>query len=978
MRRLAGCTLQLGKKNNKLLGLFLGPAKNHLTTRATRPYSHPLETGLSNVKEALERLSLLKYTGFGNADPEKESATKAREAIFSALRTQLLLPQTRSKHVIGLLRDHFLNSPAFKGSVLTSSEKGVLAEILHKALDEWADWSTARSSQYMSPARLMAIYAQHDLLAPNDWAFCLNSLASTAYEAFFVKSEEGLDERLQISSDTFPLLHELLRTWKLFFHRYSGNEIDVHGVLNDSPKGLWSLLDFDRPPAALLGTAVDYGQRLLAFAPKWTINSDSIADRQLVCASLMSIAALCRFITASTTVDVLLQDVFIDWKASTISQGMSMTVEEHRDTDSHGTRVESKPVRHRPQGPFRLQSDQISMLFILGSVVNSDTVNPTLLRVALARMIPPNRVGGIMIAFDRFVSCTPILLGRSKRGKVLPVIGAPISSLPMILLLQSIREADSTSELDAHLQTYLRLRKRNIRLRLSHIQEALCEKCWDLDCPEQERLVWHSSDNLRTNRKLWSARLKFYYRRDDQAGFEQVWDGINEIGQNVIEAEWRMRLQLYFNRDLWELALDRFKAFRFICDGARVMQYRPGEGVDGSRTSGPPLRVNTPVTPDIFNLMIRNLLNLGQLRDAMVIKTQLDDHPHIAANQTTYNLLVSFFLDSSQNETAADLWKHSPDGLSGTDIHFYFLLLRKSLNEWPLSTKWAHVTAILETYSSVLALKYPYGSGARSLRKTSRANNVFKVYPLTSTDTLKQAAARQVPDDLTKIVPLRSPGSTMESLCTDYTELMLAFAVDNTEPSNSRLMLILWTHCLLQGVTPTQKMETALNERLARLAFRQQLRLLAGDVYKKRHDNGADKYSNFAYVRDHFGPAFMVRRMEALGLHSVQEKVRKMKWLGFDCVNEQWLTDAGIEGQGTRRLILTDIEALNQDSLELRAERWTRRLTGVQKSRTQAQLLSEIPQEVIKAEGVGNGNGQSKQGMKLSFSAPSETELRFF
>src|SRR2546423_204723 len=147
---------------------------------------------------------------------EYERNKRDRDAIFAALRTHLLRPETPAKAVVDLLRRHFLKSFASTISDLSQSERAILIEILHKVLDEWSQRTTSRNA--ISPARLMAFYAQHRILESQDWAFCLNSLAWTTYEAFFSPLDEDIDQRLQRNVDTFLLLRQLLKAWKLFFH----------------------------------------------------------------------------------------------------------------------------------------------------------------------------------------------------------------------------------------------------------------------------------------------------------------------------------------------------------------------------------------------------------------------------------------------------------------------------------------------------------------------------------------------------------------------------------------------------------------------------------------------------------------------------------------------------------------------------------------------------------------------------------------
>src|SRR2546421_2415651 len=136
---------------------------------------------------------------------EYEGNRQDRAALFAALRRHLLRPDTPDKAVVNLLRGYFLETDDFFISGLGQSERAILIEILHKVLKEWSQWKRASSSKYVSPPRLVEFYAQYGVLEPQDWAFCINSLAWTAYEGFSSDLDEGMDDRFQGNVDTFLL-----------------------------------------------------------------------------------------------------------------------------------------------------------------------------------------------------------------------------------------------------------------------------------------------------------------------------------------------------------------------------------------------------------------------------------------------------------------------------------------------------------------------------------------------------------------------------------------------------------------------------------------------------------------------------------------------------------------------------------------------------------------------------------------------------
>jgi hypothetical protein len=202
---------------------------------------------------------------------------------------------------------------------------------------------------------------------------------------------------------------------------------------------------------------------------------------------------------------------------------------------------------------------------------------------------------------------------------------------------------------------------------------------------------------------------------------------------------------------------------------------------------------------------------------------------------------------------------------------------------------------------------------------------------------------------------------------------MSAIADEYPSPKNARMMLILWTYCVLQGIPNLQEIQKRLNGTLLQLPFRQQLRILGGDLYKRLSDV---KYENFAYIRNHFGPDFAVRRLESLGLGEYEDLIRKLPWRGFTSYNDQRLQDVGVTSEIARSLFLDDIRTLYGDLKVIRKQEkswyqrrivtkegiWYLRNETVDKSGS----LRKIPFEYWKPE----SKRQATERFKLATAAP--------
>ena len=858
-----------------------------------------------------------------------ERNKRDRDAIFAALRTHLLRPETHAKAVVDLLRRHFLESSAFTISDLTQSERAVLIEILHKVLDECSQCESAKLSHYVSPARIMAFYARYRILDFQDWAFCLNSLAWTAYEALFSVLDKDIDQHLQRKSDTFLLLRQLLKVWKLFFYCHSREAHELYEVLREDHPGLWPLLQHRSLPTVLRDHSSKYSLRLLAFAPRWSSDGDSFADQQLVCASMMSIAALSRSVEASTGTTILHPSTVIDWGMSTISARRSSDGRDSTADSAEWSQAAAEPER----APSRLSSDELSMLFVVGHALNSQSVNLTLLKVVLARLVPESRIGHIMTDFSQFRSRAPDFLGYTTldeknsldlttpdRGVHLlptPLTTERSAHDPVDLLVQKVNVSKTTSEVESLRHTYSSLKKGNPRLKLWDFEIAVYQKYWELGSSDQEREVWSASPMIHIYKELWSSRLDFYFQKNDIESFEDVWARLTAASHKVTAADWRMKLQLHFNCGRLCAALEHFDALvRF--SGISQQNILPGTTSAGSETL---------ITVDTFNLMIKNLLENDKLRSAMSVKQRLEGMQHIQANDTTFNLFFSYWIDRGSAQQARKWLKRFTEASPSIEFDSYFRLIRHGLQQWPRAAPWSDVHLVMETFDKVFGLKYFQYQTLRRISLVPDADGrcyTIKVSPAPDFDTLNIETENGVADELAGTVPMRADAPVSpaaKAFYIDLVSLTSAIAGEYPDPKKARLMLILWTYCVLQGFPVLQNLDEFLRWKMCQLPFQQQLRLLGGHIYQRP---SSTRYRNFAYVRTHFGPDFAVRRLEGLGLGRYGPLIRKLPWHGFTSYNDQLLLQSGVTSARARTLFLDDMRALHHNLETIRNEEQAR------------------------------------------------------
>ena len=847
-----------------------------------------------------------------------------RGSLFSALRAYLLRPETPAKTVFDLLKQHVLRSPPLAASGLSHSDRAVLVEILRRVLDEWSQWEKASTIDYVSPTKVLAFFARNRILGPQDWAFYLNSLSWTAYEAFLRTPMKDLDQRLQKEFDTFLLVRELLRAWKLFFHCYSGERFDLYDVLYADRPGLWAVLQH-RPFATVLGNqSFNFNLRLLSFLPGWRSDGESFSDQQLICASMMTIAVLTQSVAISTPTSILLPSTVIDWETSTIS---APTLSGNKNWGADP--ADAQQTTPEPQeAPSALSPDELSLLFIIGQALNSKSINLTLMRVSLAKHVPENRIGQIMSIFSEFKLRLPELLGHATFGiddvvdslkpDIVPchtptaLLTEPISREPLELLVQKVNASQTISEVELLTETYSGLRRRNPRLDSWNFQSAVYKKYLEIGNSSQELKVWDDFPLLSTYKDFWTLRLDFYFRRNDGVPFLHVWARMKAAGHVFSAADYCKRLQLYFNRGLVRRAMDLFKFLRVS-----------GRRENSSRTVLRPLDSQARVSVETFNLMMENLLKINEVSSALAIRELLQPPAGISANDATHQLFFSHWINRGRRDLAIS----SLRVLAATDSRIgfapYFKLIRLFLQEWPRSALWADIHLVMETFDWTLGEKHLKSKILRRISVVPDSKGeafTIKISPSAESDTLTLETENILADEFVEKIPMRAdtPRSpAVAALRADFLSLMSAIAEEYPNPKKARIMLISWTYYLLQGLPVLQEMEDRLRTELSQLPFREQLRLLGGDIYQRP---SSAEYKNFAYIHTHFGPEFAAWRLESLGFGHYGPLIRKLPWHGFASYNNQRLLEIGVTSTKARILFLDDMNDLYHDLKSIRKE----------------------------------------------------------
>ena len=847
--------------------------------------------------------------------------------------------------------------------VLDEQQRVVLLDVFHRVLEDWSqrDITPAR----VWPAQMIRCFNDCDLLTEKDWAFCLNSLARTTYESAFSNEGEALTYSPELDLLSLSLNVELFTAWSIFFHAHQ------LGTVHRTKTSLWSFLDVYTFPAGFRQNDPDFSTRFFSFAPKWRADIDGLLTRQMTTAVLMTLAACyhsCRMFTSRNS-DYLPQSLAIPESTTTnlltppspeLPIGAPQSLVDLPEVRPAVASNHLAPNWHlgedqqrywTPSQSLFSQSEQ-SMLYITAQAANSSSINLTLLRITLAQMsVPRARIDEILQVFIGFRAAVPSLLQDHA------------------LALASQRYEREHPERRIRIYSrfnYLVQRSTSVRM-IFQIWNDLCKihdfsnipsnlactihrKFQEADAVERAAEVWDRCPQIREMTECWTSRLECCLRARDSAFFENVWQELmsQEKVRPTLE-HWEMRLRLYHITDQPVAALQHFASLLRLSGKNKRLSAKAIPEAE---------RYLNSVSIDLFNMMIHHFLQRGMTNAAERVFELLEAQEDLAPNARTYGLLADFCEEHGDYEKAMQWLRqmYMPSSKSPTVLApFIFLcssFLVRYLHVWPFSRKWANSNMILDTITVILRLVLgeEFGEDASTRRKGALGSDDIP-WDTDGTDESTSESSSS-PERLQTGSRVTLPSfdledGTINTLARAYRFYCLTLdrlSEDLADPVNLRCLLIMWEHFrstfhhdLLQKIPRSLREGSAiwkerspawLVEQLFKLPKQVQLRLLRGDLYQSP---ASPTYKNFGFVRNRFGPHFIVKWMAGVGIdESCQPSLFKLRWKGFDDFDDARLISKGIEQPEVRQAILEEMKKIRMQSEEAaESDRRAERLSPV-------------------------------------------------
>jgi SAM domain (Sterile alpha motif) len=840
-----------------------------------------------------------------------------RSGFFTHLRSMLLQNEPSAKNVWTFMRTAPWMQKLQSSGLADSSERSLLSEALQLTVRQCFQLNATTISEVKIPRDVINLYRARNLMQDDEWAIALAALSKPLHEVDIPTDPGRVPDIAVLLFDTNLLLTELLLVWKSFFWEYQ--HYQSHG---DEKARIWGFLKSSPAYNSDLSTALDYSTRFLEFIPRWPEGQNLLADRQMMCSSLITLSAIMKWFKLK----IALQDSILSLDNSC-----------RPDTD--------RPNFWSIENLSAMSTDELSFLHIMTHAANTEGTNFTILKLALAQMnLSATNVATLVEDLKMFRSSAgPALLAQEiyhtspklrAKDSVLTkgLIKAVGALLPMIQRPKNLELTNTAREI------CLRLKSKYPRYS-SDLARMVCKAYWSLDSADQALEVVETFPELRQSKRLWVKALTYYYRQGDLSAFESVWRGTGLEGQFVPEEVWRMRLRIYHKEG-------KFLSFRQVF---KKMYWLSRNDAFVSKSNEKPERT-TRLTTLTFNMMIQLLLEDGFRKEAIETFDMLEKHPEATPNEVTYHSFFDHSLKSNNSDLLdAETWlrKMSRDGfeVSIEDCRRYLI---HRLQMWPLSARWTSPRTILKAIGATISLRH---GQTRPRHKTSNTNNVADItIPLSQANKLNKLSLVKTYQGLldaimTEIEPSRR--LRLAVILVDYLQMVdRQMVLEKDEPYTD-----------LKGFG---KVVLDLIESSPR---REQLALLSGDLYLSPLKNNPTTYENFRFVRTVWAMNFIEAYLTSLGMDEYREELRSIHWHGFHNFNQQTLFNAGIISTSARSRILLEVGKLcdeaafytNEMTKELRQEEARRRTRSI-----------------ILTPGVTTANGSGQSPTKLLF--PNQRE----
>lgn len=794
----------------------------------------------------------------------------------------------------------------------TEAQSSLLSRVLHRVLDEYTTQGINPGSVRLRT--VLRFYVARNLMRRKDWVYCLEFLARTAYQDINFHRDQPLEDSLDGRISDAISLRLLYNAWTIFLredgHHDSEPMARAHSIGN-----LWAGLRYRQAQVHDVENGADYVQHFISSMPKDNDFGDPDLDRRLAYISILSLVALYSS----------MRTFYVDNVDVSRRKGCSSSSSSSQSDSSAGGEGDSSNVQPNWHlGPGQrtywapeighLSISEASMLYIIAQAAKGTTPNITLLRISLAQMSLPERdAQEIARIYQGFKLVVPAIMAKFHNFEYdlrVSKFGL-LRRYPVRAYLQRAMESNDVEALEraaAIVDSYEGAAKIAPGDSL-----ALFKAFLQMDHPRRALSYWYKlAQHARLGSHTWQIWLDYAFRKNDHIAFENVWHKLRPLSVPRTSKMWYQRLLLLYRNNESSAAWEHFcTLIRFSGKNKKLVGIHV------------PLIAPSNVDIEIFHIMIKAYLN-GKIPEiaaderAKEVLELLQNQEGLLATRDTYMLFIEHFLEEGARQRAIKWYVAG----NASDIKFlpkdYALLLEHDLvshdenKPSPLADFASDTRDCFDAISATMRLargrRLSAWDSSQTLSSPSDIELVVRNMPLVDTvdDNLQNPKMKEIQSLYSGI---------MHHLARNFPEQPSGMA----KTARLRLLLLLWDHCLAEGIPASTEMESILRSILLGIHPGLQEKLMRGALFNNYDEKDPVAFHNYTFLQ-YFGRQWFFDRITSLPPGPTKSQVAELPWRGYDALTDRTLTDAGIVSQEDRQSVLDEVTSWKTVALAKRAE----------------------------------------------------------
>lgn len=845
-------------------------------------------------------------------------------------------------------------SPFGNGNSFTSSQTILLFRVLRRVLDEWA--VEKLDTALISLPSVVEFYTQRGLMRRIDWVYCLGFLAITAYRKINLHRDESLADALGSRVSDAIHLRTLCKVWKMFL--LEKHLTDRRPVTKASTnENLWPELQDRKAQMSDSEYKVDFVGHFISALAK----EDSFQDRDVDCyLAYTSILTLAAFYGSMRT-------FYID--NDYILEGNGHTDPNAEVSHRKGELSIIQPNWHlgREQSRYwtpeigHLSVDEASIISIIAEAAKDATLNTTLLRITLAQLsISHSDADEVTKIYQGFKSAVPAILtkfrtyvydkqvyetGALRRHPVRAYMLKAIASNNVAALEHSGAIANVAAPGDAL---------------------ARVKACLQMDDPEKALQYWNAwaqAEDVKS--QGWRVWLDYAFKKKDHLAFETAWSQLRKRRIPRTSKMWYQRLFLLHENDdrtVWE-------HFRTLVRFSGKNEELKGDHLHLIATS--------TVDIEIFHMMIQGFLAKNSFQAEAFAKAKetlrlLQKQRGVEVTRETFMLFIEDQLSKGEYRSAIQWFRKGHSSQIKFSPKDYTLLFEYSLqaNEpSALSDFRADVRQCFDAISEIMRLIHGPLLFARTINPVplSSSNLDLLLKSRSSVDSVTGDWEDPKEKDIQSICT-----EIMQNLAQNFEERPLGRA----KTARLRLLLLLWDYCVIVGVPTSTGMQLTLRSTINSLHSGLQEKLMSGALFNNYYDQDSLSFHSYRFLRL-IGPKWLSQRITSIPTGPTKSRLSKLRWSGYDSLNDKALADIGVDSEEDRWKILDEVLTWKNEASEKRAvaaKRKKEKLNEIVqrggRSAEQEEMQDEVLQQLVLIDAELASHVQTKQRILMRLTEP--------